>query len=255
MIKGVLIDLSGTIHVGKQAIPGALEAIRRLQREGMPFRFVTNTSRETRRMLHQDMVELGLEVPVEHLFTAPMAVRRYLELERLRPFLLINPNLVPDFSDLPQENPNAVVVGFAQHAFTYASMNRAFRLLMEGAPLISIGKARYYQAEDGLDLDTGPYVTALEYAAKTEALVLGKPSRQFFHAAVEELGCLPEETVMVGDDADSDTCGALAAGLSAILVQTGKYRPGDLEKAGCAGGVTAVDICAAVDMILAGKVH
>jgi ribonucleotide monophosphatase NagD (HAD superfamily) len=59
---------------------------------------------------------------------------------------------------------------------------------------------------------------------------------------------------MIGDDADSDGCGALAAGLSAILVQTGKYRPGDEEKAGCAGMVTAGDISAAVEMILAGEI-
>lgn len=252
MIKGVLIDLSGTVHVGKKALPGALEAIRRLQRKGMPFRFVTNTSRETRGMLHRDLVELGMDVPVECLFTAPMAVRRYLVLEGLRPFFLINPNLEPDFAGLPRDNPNAVVVGFAQHAFTYANMNAAFRLLKQGAPLIAIGKTRYYQAEDGLDLDAGPFVTALEYAAETGALVLGKPSRRFFLSAVEELGGIPGETVMIGDDADSDACGALSAGLPAILVRTGKYRPGDEEKAGCAGIVTAADVGTAVDMILAG---
>jgi HAD superfamily hydrolase (TIGR01458 family) len=254
MIKGVLIDLSGTIHIGKQPIPGALEAIHRLRREGMPFRFVTNTSRETRAMLHRELIELGLEVPVEYLFTAPMAVRRYLEQEGLRPFLLINPNLEPDFAGLPREDPNAVVVGYARHAFTYANMNAAFRLLKQGAPLIAVGMTRYYQAEDGLDLDAGPFVTALEYAAETRALVLGKPSRRFFLSAVEELGGLPEETVMIGDDADSDGCGALAAGISAILVQTGKYRPGDEEKAGCAGMVTVGDIGAAVEMILAGEI-
>ncbi len=254
MIKGLLIDLSGTIHVGKNAIPGALEAVRRLQRERVPFRFVTNTSRETRAMLHRELIELGLDVPAEYLFTAPLAVRRYLEQERLRPFLLINPNLEPDFAGLNRDDPNVVVVGYARHAFTYASMNRAFRLLMEGAPLIAIGKTRYYQAEDGLDLDTGPFVAALEYAADTRALVMGKPSRQFFLAAADELGCRPAETVMIGDDADSDGCGALAAGLSAVLVRTGKYRPGDEEKAGCKGIVTAEDFGAAVEIILAGKV-
>ncbi len=129
-------------------------------------------------------------------------------------------------------------------------MNRAFRLLKQGVPLIAVGRTRYYQAEDGLDLDAGPFVTALEYAAETEALVLGKPSAQFFHAAVAELGCLPEETVMVGDDAVSDACGALSAGLSAILMQTGKYRPGEEEKAGCAGVITAGDITVAVERIL-----
>jgi HAD superfamily hydrolase (TIGR01458 family) len=250
MIKGILIDLSGTINVGKQLVPGALEAIRRLEREKMPFRFVTNTSRVTRRMLHRKLSDFGLEVPLEHVFTAPLAVRRYLEQMRMRPFLLINPNLVPEFDGLSQDNPNAVVVGFAQHAFTYAAMNRGFRLLKEGAPLIAIGKTRCYQTDDGLDLDAGPFVAALEYAAETEALVLGKPSQQFFHAAVDELGCRPDEVVMIGDDAASDACGALAAGLSAILVQTGKYRPGDEDKAGCTGLILETNIGSAVTRIL-----
>ncbi len=251
MIKGILIDLSGTIHVGDRVIPGAAEAIRHLQREGVPFRFVTNTSRETRQMLHQEIGRFGLDVPVGHVFTAPLAARRYLEQERLRPFLIIHPNLAQEFADLPQDDPNVVVVGFAQHAFTYAALNRAFRLLKQGAPLLAIGKSRYYQSENGLELDAGPYVTALEYAAETEALVMGKPSSQFFLAAVEELGCRPEEAVMIGDDAVSDAGGALAAGLSAILVQTGKYRSGDEEKIGRPGAVLATDIGAALTRILA----
>ncbi|HKZ18146.1 MAG TPA: TIGR01458 family HAD-type hydrolase [Geobacteraceae bacterium] len=254
MIKGILIDLSGTVHVGDQVIPGATEAIRLLQRKGMPFRFVTNTSRETRGMLHQEVTNFGLDVPVEHVFTAPLAVRRYLEEQRLRPFLLIHPNLAPDFADLPQDDPNVVVVGFAKHAFTYEAMNRAFRLLKQGAPLLAVGRTRYYQAEDGLDLDAGPFVAALEYAAETEALVLGKPSRQFFLAAVKELGCRPEEAVMVGDDAISDAGGALEAGLSAILVQTGKYRPGDEEKIGHPGVMVEKDVGAALERILAGNI-
>ncbi len=93
-------------------------------------------------------------------------------------------------------------------------------------------------------------MAALEYAAETEALVLGKPSPQFFLSAVEELGCRPEETVMIGDDAISDADGALSAGLSAILVQTGKYRPGDEKKIGHPGVMLARDVGEAVGMVL-----
>ena len=77
MIKGILIDLSGTVHVGDQPVPGAVEAIRHLQHVGMPFRFVTNTSRKTRALLHQDLKKLGCEVPAAHIFTAPLAVRHW----------------------------------------------------------------------------------------------------------------------------------------------------------------------------------
>ena len=250
MIKGILIDLSGTVHIGDRPIPGALEAIRRLQREEIPFRFVTNTSRKTRLMLHEDLQRMGFEVPAEHIFTAPLAVRSYLEQHGLRPYLLIHPDLAPEFVHLPQNDPNAVVVGFAQHAFTYAALNQAFQLLKKGAPLLATGRTRYFQGRENLELDAGPFVTSLEYAAETDAIILGKPSREFFLSSVKELGCRPEEVVMVGDDAVSDVGGALAAGLSAILVQTGKYRPGD-EATICSPGAMSVrDIGAAVENIL-----
>ncbi len=253
MVKGILIDLSGTVHIGDRAIPGAVEAIRRLQQKGIPFRFVTNTSRKTRQMLHEDLLRFGFKVPAAHIFTAPLAVHQFLQNQALRPYLLIHPNLVPEFADLPQENPTAVVVGFAQHAFTYAALNRAFQLLKNGAPLLATGKTRYFQGMEGLELDAGPFVSALEYAAETEALVLGKPSPDFFLGAAEELGCRPDEVVMVGDDAVSDVRGALATGLCGMLVQTGKYRPGDEVKIGFPEAIVVRDIGAAVGRILAGQ--
>jgi HAD superfamily hydrolase (TIGR01458 family) len=196
-----------------------------------------------------------VDVPLEHLFTAPIVVRRYLEKEDLRPFFLINTNLIAEFADLVREDPDVVVVGFAQHGFTYEAMNRVFRLLKQGASLISMGRTRYYQAADGLDLDAGPFVAALEYAAETEALVLGKPSPGFFRSAVGELGLQPEEVVMIGDDAISDSDGALAAGLSAILVKTGKYRPGDENKIEHPDVVLAEDVSDAVTQVLRGKLN
>ena len=203
-------------------------------------------------MLHEGLQRLGFDVPAAHIFTAPLAVRRYLEAHALRPYLLIHPNLAPEFADLPQEEPNAVVLGFAQQSFTYESLNRAFRLLKNGAPLLATGRTRYFQGRENLELDAGPFVTSLEYAAETDAIILGKPSREFFLSSVKELGCRPEEVVMVGDDAVSDVGGALAAGLSAILVQTGKYRPSDEERTGRPEAAPARDIYAAVERIMAG---
>jgi ribonucleotide monophosphatase NagD (HAD superfamily) len=98
-------------------------------------------------------------------------------------------------------------------------------------------------------LDAGPFVVALEYAAGVEATVLGKPAKDFFLSAVASLGCRPEETVLVGDDAASDVGGALKAGLRGILVRTGKYRPGDEEKMG-EGGIALTDAGAAAEWIL-----
>lgn len=42
---GLLIDLSGTIHIEDQVIKGSIEAVNILRREKVPFLFVTNTTK------------------------------------------------------------------------------------------------------------------------------------------------------------------------------------------------------------------
>jgi HAD superfamily hydrolase (TIGR01458 family) len=249
MIRGVLLDLSGVLYVGDRALPGALGAVERLDGSGLPVRFVTNTSRSTRRMIWEKLTRMGFAIPPEHIYTASMAVQRHLREHDLRPYLIIHPDLEPEFADFSREDPNAVVLGDAGPAFRYENLNAAFRLLLQGAPLLSVGDNRYFMENDGLSLDVGPFVRGLEFAAGTPALILGKPAAEFFYSALAEIGCLPEAAVMVGDDAGSDVEGALRAGLQGVLVRTGKYRPGDEQHIG-SRGVMAEDVGAAVEWIL-----
>ncbi|HBG07996.1 MAG: hydrolase [Geobacteraceae bacterium GWC2_58_44] len=249
MIKGILLDLSGTLHVGDTPIPGAVSAVRRLQKVGIPLRCVTNTSRKTRNTLHHDLGRMEFDIALEQIFTAPLAVRRYLERHGLRPYLLVHRNLVPEYQGLSRENPDAVVVGDAEDDFTYRNMNQAFRLLKGGARLLATGRTRCFEGAEGLELDAGPFVAALEYAAETSAIVLGKPATGFFLAAAAELGLPPSECVMVGDDAEYDIAAALALGFKGMLVQTGKYREGDEAKIP-RDFMLAKDIAAAVEELI-----
>jgi len=249
--QGVLLDLGGVLYVGDEPISGAVEAVDRLRAAGLPLRFLTNTTRRTRRQVHEKLRRLGFEADETEIVTAPIAVRSRLLAEGLRPMLLIHPDLEPEFADVDRRDPNAVVLGDAGEGFTYAALNRAFRLLMEGAPLLAMGANRYFRETDGLSLDAGPFVSALEYAADIEAEVLGKPAAAAFLRSVEALGCEPRESVMIGDDVASDVLGALDAGLRSFLVQTGKYREGDEHALSDRPGAHVVaDVSAAVDAIL-----
>jgi HAD superfamily hydrolase (TIGR01458 family) len=176
MIKGVLLDLSGTVYIDDQLLPGALEAISSLQTQHIPLRFITNTSRRSRQTLLHKLRELGLAIDPAEVFTAPQAVRNYLVEHRLTPWLLVHPAIEEEFSDLCGSVPNVVVLGDAAEAFTYANLNTAFRLLLEGARLLVVGDNRYFREGDGLSLDAGPFVTALEYASGCQAIILGKPA-------------------------------------------------------------------------------
>ncbi len=250
MIRGVLCDLSGVVYVGDRLLPGAQEALLSLRAAGVPLRFVTNVSRMPRWRILDHLSGLGMEVAENDLFTPVIAARAYLLEKQLTPHLLVHPDLQCELADLCGEHADVVLLGDAGHSFTYESLNRAFRILIEGAPLVALGSNRYFREGDGLSLDAGPFVKALEYAADTRARVMGKPSSEFFHSAVASLGLDPAEVVMVGDDVETDVQGALDAGMQAILVRTGQYRDGDAARVADSPVRICDDIGAATDLIL-----
>ena len=248
-IKGVLLDIAGVLYEGDTVVPGAIESLRALRAAALPMRLVTNTSRQSKRMLLAQLRRLGFEVSADDVFTATGALVAHLIRERLRPFLLVHANIDEEFEALDRERPNAVVVGDAAERFTYQRLNAAFRLLIDGAPLLAIATNRYFRAADGLSLDAGPFVAALEYATEAQAALFGKPAPAFYRAVLTDLGTAPAETVMIGDDVEADVNGALSLGLRATLVRTGKFRAGDIERLGERGHCVA-DVSEAIEALL-----
>ncbi|NXS97001.1 HDHD2 protein, partial [Jacana jacana] len=255
-LKAVLVDLSGTLHIEDSAVPGTQEALKRqatffwLRRAPLAIRFVTNTTKECKRDLLERLTKLGFDIAESEIFTSLTAARNLLEQRQVRPLLLVDNKALPDFTGVATDEPNAVVVGLAPEHFHYEMMNTAFRLILDGAPLIAIHKARYFKKKDGMALGPGPFVAGLEYATDTTATVVGKPEATFFLEALRGTGCAPEEAVMIGDDCRDDVGGAQNVGMRGILVRTGKYRPADEDKINPAPYLTCEDFPAAVEHIL-----
>lgn len=225
-VMGLLVDLDGTLYVGNEPVEGAREAIERLQASGLALRYVTNTTRKPRRAVREHLRTLGFGVEGAEIFTPARAAAGLIGDRSCYP--LVDESLVEDLRGvtLVEERPDYVLVGDLGTGFTYDRLNAAFRRLADGAELLALQKNRYWRKEDGLSLDAGPFVAALEYASGKSATVVGKPERDFFRLALEDMGLEPRAVAMVGDDVESDVAGAQAAGLTGILVKTGKYRPG-----------------------------
>src|SRR5262249_11284005 len=202
-IRGVLLDLDGVLYVGREALPGAAEALRRLRAADLPLGFITNTTRRSRRVIRTDLEALGLVIADDELFTPARAARDWIAARDAAPYLLIHPGLAEDFAALPS-GKDVVVVGDAGDGFTYAALNQAFRLLIAGAPFLALATNRYFRDADGLSLDAGPFVVALEHASGTHALLFGKPAPAFFHVALSGLGCRTEEAVMSGHAVEAE---------------------------------------------------
>lgn len=237
--KAILFDLDGVLYVGEDAVPGAVEAVRWARERGIPHLFVTNTTSKPRVAIVEKLRGLGLEISIDELLTPPVAAADWLRAAGREPVALFVPDATqPELGALrrvgddAEEGAAAVVVGDLGEGWSFAALNRAFRLLMARADcvLVALGTSRFWRAADGLRLDAGPYVKALEYASGRDAIVLGKPDPAFFGAALSQLGVRAEETVMIGDDVIGDVAGAKSVGLAGVLVRTGKFRPEDLSR-------------------------
>lgn len=233
--QALLLDVQGVLVDNGVALAGAVETVREARRCGLAIRLVTNTATRHHEQLLQELRSLGFGLEAEELFTAPLAAQRWLRRHQLRPLALVHPAIAPLFQGLEGEEgagqsggrPDCVLLGDARDQLSYANLNRALELLLDGAPLIGIGRNRRFREGGHWLLDAGAFLQALEYGASCEATVLGKPSAAFFAEVVESLGLPAARCLMVGDDVEADVQGAVAAGLQGALVQTGKYRPGD----------------------------
>jgi HAD superfamily hydrolase (TIGR01458 family) len=243
-VRGCLLDLDGVVYVGDAPVPGAAEVVGWLVRERIPHRFLTNTTSLPRQGIVDKLAGMGVRVTADQVLTPAVAAVEWLQRHRVgHPALFVPDATAAEFAGLDpvpagaEDGAGAVVVGDLGEAWDFAKLNRAFRLLMGDPrpPLVALGLTRFWRAGDGLRLDAGAFVRALEYAAGCTAVVLGKPDEAFYVAAVDALGLEPAEVVMVGDDVRIDVEGAQRSGLRGVLVRTGKFSPSDL------GGEVAPD--------------
>ena len=238
MVRGILFDLDGVFYVGEQPIEGAARSLEWIRRQGIPHLFLTNTTSRPRSAVVDKLSCMGIDIDPETILTPPVAASRWI-MEHVDGLLAL---FIPEatrseftaFDRLAEDaghGAGAVVLGDMGHAWTFERLNRAFRLLMQdpAPPLIALGMTRYWRSEEGLQLDTGPFVKALEYASGSEAVVMGKPATAFFDIALSMVGCEPSECLMIGDDIRGDIAGAQASGIKAALVRTGKFSESDLE--------------------------
>ena len=234
-VRGLLIDLEGVLYLNGAAIDGAADALRRVRSRGLSLRFLTNTTTTNRARVVASMEAMGFDVAAAEVLTPAIAAGGFLAARGVtRIHLAAAADLAEDFDSFQQvqENPEAVVLGDLHTGFTWQRLDGLFAMLRDGAELVALHKNRYCRRGGSLSLDLGPFVAALEYAARRSAHVMGKPNAAFFASALADLGLPAAAVMMVGDDMDADIGGALESGLRAVQVRTGKYVTEDERRPG-----------------------
>lgn len=234
----IMLDLDGTLYIGNEPLPGAIDCIRQLRERGIQLRFLTNTTTKSQDELVAQLRVMGFGLEEDELISAPIGARLELinlqeKLQRpVRIWPVLADSIKQDFGEFiwDEKTPDYIVLGDIGDAWNLTLINRLFNVIHSGANLIALHKNRCWQTEDGLKADIGFFVAGLEYICSKNALVMGKPNRDFFKRVLDSVGVDAMDALMVGDDIDSDIDGAQQLGIRGCLVRTGKYREAYAEQ-------------------------
>ncbi len=234
MIRGLAIDMDGTVYKGMNVIPGAKEFIREMKEKGIPFMFVTNNSSKGRKQYFDKLSQMGFDVDMKNVLTSGTAALRFLKNERpgKTVYVVGTESYMEDVREygipLDDENPDIVLLSFDRE-LTYGKINKAYAFIKRGAEYIATHPDDLCPTEDDYDVDIGAFIAMYRYLLKKEPLIIGKPNRLLLDMAAAEMGIDSSEIAMVGDRLYTDIRMAYDNGLPSVLVLTGETKLEDLE--------------------------
>ncbi|WP_175990466.1 TIGR01457 family HAD-type hydrolase [Bacillus sp. Marseille-Q1617] len=224
--KGYLIDLDGTMYRGKEVINEAGDFVRRLKEKGLPYLFVTNNSSRRPEQVAEKLKAFGISAEKEQVFTTSMATAQFIADKKpgSTAYVIgeegIRSALEEKGITLQDESPDFVVVGI-DRGINYEKLALACLGVRNGATFISTNGDIAIPTERGLLPGNGSLTSVVTVSTQTQPIFIGKPESIIMEQALEVLGVAKEDTLMVGDNYDTDIKAGMNAGLDTLLVHTG----------------------------------
>lgn len=225
--QGYLIDLDGTIYLGNQVIPSGKRFIERLQAAAIPFLFVTNNSTKTPETVSNRLKnEFAIEVPASSIYTASLATIDFMKNQgKGRQVYVIGESGLVDLIlasgfEWNETAPDYVVVGL-DTAITYEKLAIAALAIRNGAQFIGTNPDKSIPTERGLLPGAGSFISLLETATQTKAIMIGKPNAIIMNAALKRMGLKQDEVLMIGDNYETDIQSGIQNGIDSLLVLSG----------------------------------
>jgi arabinose operon protein AraL len=239
-IEGVIFDLDGTVYLGENAIPGAVETIQTLRQDGIKLLFVSNKPLAPRDHYAAKLSRMGIPTKPDDVITSGYVLGYYLAKHHpdLKLYVVGEKNLkdelhehgltiLDEFLDQDEKQVivprgiDAVVVAF-DRTLDYRKINIAYQALAQGAKFYATNADIACPMPGGAIPDAGGTIAALEHmTGRSLDLLAGKPSRLMIEVSLDMIGLPPDRCLMVGDRLETDIRMGKEAGMYAALVLTG----------------------------------
>jgi NagD protein len=234
-IESWLTDMDGVlIHEGVP-IPGADEFLKRLKVSGKPFLVLTNNSTYTQRDLHARLSRMGLDVPVDNIWTSALATAQFLADQRPggSAYVIGESGLTTALHEvgyiLTDTEPDFVILGETR-TYSFEAMTKAVRLINDGARFIATNPDETGPSTEGALPATGAVAALITAATGKKPYFVGKPNPLMMRAGLNAIGAHSESSAMIGDRMDTDVLAGLEAGMRTYLVMTGVTQPHEVDR-------------------------
>lgn len=234
-IESWLTDMDGVlIHEGVP-VPGADAFIKRLRETGRPFLVLTNNSIYTPRDLHARLSRMGLDVPVESIWTSALATAKFLDNQHPggTAYAIGEAGLTTALHDadyvLTDADPDFVILGETR-TYSFEALTKAIRLINDGARFIATNPDNTGPSPEGALPATGSVAALITKATGKDPYFIGKPNPLMMRTGLNALGAHSESSAMIGDRMDTDILAGLEAGMETFLVLTGVTRTTDIDQ-------------------------
>ena len=226
-IKGVILDLDGTLYRDNLPIPGAPESIEELRAQGYSVVFVTNAV-ESPTEHAAKLAALNIAADADDIVTASTVLLRQLSLylPHATLFPICDPPLLKALQPTYRisEDPDLidVVIASCDLSFSYHKLNVGFQALRRGARFWATNIDATWPIGEGEVPDAGAVIGALEACSRRKVeLVAGKPSALVTETVLARLALPARQCVIVGDRLETDIVMGHQAGMRTALVLTG----------------------------------
>jgi HAD superfamily hydrolase (TIGR01450 family) len=236
-IRHVVLDMDGTIYLGKNLFPQTLRFLASLKRMGIGCSFVTNNCARSRAQYVQHLREIGIDAEPDSVLTSAHATAEHLTVKLpgvKRLFVLGTAGLDEDFRlagfEIVDTNPDAVIVGFDLE-LTYGDLAQTAYWISQGLPYIATHPDRVCPTDEPIVLpDCAAICALLETATgRKPDFIPGKPNPAMLQAVFSQYDLEPREVALVGDRLYTDIRMARDAGSVAVLTLTGETKRADLD--------------------------
>lgn len=232
-IEAVFLDLDGTIYLGGELVPGAIDFLGRCDEKGVARYFLSNNSSRSVSQYLKKLQDFGIPAVADDVLLSTHDLLAWLAKEEVTETWMIGTEgmgeMLEDAGISTQStNPQYVVLGYDTE-LNYEKIATGSIHLHAGVPLVASHPDMVCPSPDGGLPDVGAYLAMLKVTTGVDPVhITGKPNAGMILHKIEALGLDPTKCAMVGDRLYTDIAMATRAGCVGVLVLSGEATREDI---------------------------